>query len=552
MTEILFKIPNSKFNKICYNKIMNKKTSFNQESSLNDYKNYNPSFQLKNLNKQNFNQSLFVQNQNSTKKKKFFSPNFAPKKEEKSQKNLWWILSLLVFFIGIIALFGFFFLKVSSTFGKISDKPVSSESVIKSIISTIQENNDVENLKGFKEDRINILLLGMAGEKVKTGGYLTDTIMLASIDTKSLKVSLLSIPRDLLVRQNDYYTKINAVYQIGLQKDEKADLIMETIEKITGQKIHYYLTMDFEGFTKIVDSLDGINVDVKEDILDKQYPGPNYSYEIFKLEKGLQTLDGATALKYARTRHDDLQGDFGRAKRQQQTLQAMRNKIFSLETFLNPFKINEMLNTLGNHIHTNISTEEIGSFVELAKKIDSQNVSSVVIDAWQPNSLLKSTRFNSIAGLVTRTGNYSEIKELAENIFDVNLMKERKAKIEAENVDILLVNTTENDLLLARVLAFLRELGLKNVKTMNLKNVEQEKTMVVDFTESRYPFSLDEIIKKVPAEKSEKIDEVVKEKIEKNEKSIIIVLGSDIIKNYTYDEISKEESESDLKEEKQD
>jgi hypothetical protein len=165
---------------------------------------------------------------------------------------------------------------------------------------------------------------------------------------------------------------------------------------------------------------------------------------------------------------------------------------------------------------------------------------------------LKSTRLNLIAGLVTLTGNYSEVKELAENIFDVNLMKERKTKIEAENVDILLVNTTGSDLLINRVLAFLRELGLKNVKTMNLKNVEQEKTMVVDFTESRYPFSLDEIIKKVPAEKSEEIDEVIKEKIEKNEKSIIIVLGSDIIKNYTYDEISKEESESNLKEEKQD
>lgn len=536
---------------------MKSKSRFNLEDYERCVQSFEQStFQLnnqKNFSFQDQNQQFFSIEQIVTKKKKVSSPNFALKvatqENNKKSGNFWWIFSLIIFFTGAFSMFGFFFLKVNSTFGKISDKPVSNEAVINAIVDTIKnEDNSSEKLDGFKEGRINILLLGMAGEN-KPGQYLTDTIMIASVDTENFKVSLLSLPRDFLIKQNgNYYVKINSLYQSGLRKEEGAKVIIENIEKITQQKIHYYLTLDFEGFIKMIDTLDGVNVDVPRDIKDTRYPGPNYSYETFEIKKGLQSLDGETALKYARTRHDDVESDFGRAKRQQQILQAVRNKAFSLEIFLNPLKINEMLENLGEHVHTNISVEEIGALVDLAKKIDSQNVSTVVVDAWKDDSLLKSARFYSetqaISGLVTRTGNYSEIQDLAENIFDINLLKERKVEIEKEDAEILLVNATENSLLTTRVKIFLKELGMKNVETISVKNFEQKKTMVIDFTESGYPFSLDEIIKKIPAEKVEEIDEDLEEKIEKNEKSIIIILGDDVVGNYTYDEIEKDELEN--------
>lgn len=454
---------------------------------------------------------------------------------------------LIVLILSSVTLATFYFFKTTSTINKISDaKNVSNESVVKSIVNSLKKEGDITTLKGYDEGRINILLLGVAGD-YRPGKYLTDTIMLASINTEDFKVGLFSLPRDLLIKQDGYYVKINSIYQEGLLNEEGADSIIETVEKITDQEIHYYLTMDFQGFIQIVNTLDGINVDVKKDINDTRYPGPNYSYETFAIEKGLQTLDGEVALKYARTRHDDIEGDFGRAKRQQQILQAIRNKAFSLQTFLNPFKINELLNTLGDHVHTNISTEEISAFVELSKKADTQNISNVVIDAWQEDSVLRSARlyFNSgsMSGLVTRSGNYHEIKELAENIFDINYAKERKTKIEQEEVTITLINTTEDQVVLSRVKTFLKTLGLKNVEVLNVYNNEQETTVVIDYSDSANPFSLDEVIKKIPAKKVDEIPEDISNQIIEIDNDFVIILGNDIIKSYGYDEISKDELE---------
>lgn len=534
--------------------------------TLQDYEKNNQTFNaqhhkmLKNLtsSQSQNNASNSTKKETSTKTPEEFKPqtlNSQIKKTAKKSGKVF-IYIVIFFIIATLILAGFYFFKTKSTMNKMSDNnTASTESVIKSIVSSIKQDGNIETLEGFDENRINILLLGVAGD-YRPGKYLTDTIMIASIDTQNFKVGLFSLPRDLLIKKDGYYVKINSLYQESLQEDKNADLIIETIEEITGQKIHYYLTMDFQGFIQIIDTLEGINVDVKKDIKDTRYPGPNYSYETFEIEKGLQTLDGETALKYARTRHDDVEGDFGRAKRQQQILQAVRNKAFSLQTFLNPFKINELLNTLGDHVHTNISTEEISAFVELSKKVDTQNINNVVVDAWQEDSVLRSARmyFNSgsMSGLVTRSGNYHEIKELAENIFDINYMKERKVKIEEENVEIILVNTTEDQIILSRVKSFLKTLGLKNVEVLNVYNNEQENTTVIDYTNATNPFSLDEVIKKIPAKKVDEIPENISSvktsiyrvsNIENMDGDFVIILGSDIIKSYGYDEISKDELE---------
>ncbi|MCK4635886.1 MAG: LCP family protein [Candidatus Moranbacteria bacterium] len=521
-------------------KNLRKKTK--QQTATQDYKKHNQTF--------NAQHHQLLQNLNAKPINK--SPNFQPQTLNHSVKKVtkksgkFILISSVIFFIGIIFLIGFYFFKTKSTLAKISGNNVSTESVVKSIVNSIKNDNSIETLDGFDEGKINILLLGVAGDE-KPGKYLTDTIMIASIDTKNFTVGLLSLPRDLLIKQDRYFVKINILYQSGLKNEKDADLIIETVEKITDQEIHYYLTLDFAGFTQMIDTLDGINVDVKKDIKDTRYPGPNYSYETFEIEKGLQNLDGKTALKYARTRHTDIEGDFGRAKRQQQILQAVRNKSFSLETFLNPFKINELLNTLGDHVHTNISGEEIGAFIELSKKVDTQNISNVVVDAWKTDSILRSTRlyFNghSMSGLITRTGNYSEIKELAENIFDIDYIKERKDKIKEENVEIILINTTEDKIVLSRVKSFLKELGLKNIETVSIYNDEQKITTVIDYSNGNNPFSLDEIIKKIPAEKVDEIPDGLYNEIGNIDGDFVIVLGSDIIKGYGYDEISQNELE---------
>lgn len=410
-------------------------------------------------------------------------------------------------------------------------------------IANIANPHSYRSLNGFDDGRINILLLGRANTQ-KSGKDLTDTIIVASINTKSYTIGLLSIPRDLLIHTDSSYVKINSLYQTGLRTDVGAKYIIDAVEDITAQKIHYYVVMDFEGFTKIIDILDGINIDVPHHIRDESYPGPGYSYETFEVYPGLQKFDGETALKYARTRHD-IEGDFGRAKRQQQIMQAAKNKAFSLGTIVNPKKIAEIFDALGDHLHTNISPNEIEPFIALIKKLDTQNITTVVVDAWQPGSLLISTRqFGSgggISGLTPRTGNYKEIRERADLIFDLQKIAQREKDIDNEEPTIALINTTADTNLTGRVSALLQKIGFQKITVFSdpkiKKIVPQETTTVIDRTSGAKPFSLDELIKKVPATKGDAT-------LDKNiTADFAIILGNDILDTYTYTEISRDELE---------
>jgi LCP family protein required for cell wall assembly len=301
-------------------------------------------------------------------------------------------------------------------------------------------------LKQTDENRINILLLGRAGEHYP-GKNLTDTIMLASINTKTHQVALLSFPRDLYtpIGQGDSYTKINAIYQIGLNTQEGVSLLRDTIEQISGEPVHYSLIVDFDGFEKIIDALGGVSVDVPRDFLDTRYPGKNYSYETFEIKKGWRKLDGATALKYVRERHADPEGDFGRAKRQQQVMQAVRDKAFSTGTFLNIFTLSRLLDALGESIKTDITPDEMESFLSLLRTLDTKNITTVVIDAWKKESLLRVSHIPTPSGnafvLLPRTGNWKEIQGLAHNIFSLEDIKQEREQVVSEQASLLIFSS---------------------------------------------------------------------------------------------------------------
>ena len=294
-----------------------------------------------------------------------------------------------------------------------------------------------DGLKGEKDGRINILLVGMGGEGHK-GKDLTDTIMIVSINPKTYQIAMLSIPRDLFVKVEDknYSTKINAVYahETRNEKNSEGDAMNslgQVIRDVTGQKIHYYIALDFDGFKDVINELGGIDVDVKDDIYDSRYPGPNFSYQTFQIEKGFQHLDAETALKYSRVRHIK-GGDFGRAERQQQVLIAAKKKALSLKFLANPLKVNSTINVLGKHLKTNIQLSEIPSFLHLAKNVNVYQATTKVLDAWSKDPLLGSTHV-PMGGvmayvLIPRARNYSEVHDLAENIFDLGKIKKEKKK----------------------------------------------------------------------------------------------------------------------------
>jgi LCP family protein required for cell wall assembly len=162
----------------------------------------------------------------------------------------------------------------------------------------------------------------------------TDTIMIGKVDLRVPRVSLLSIPRDLLVDIPGYgKDRINAAYVYGeLYKEPGGGigLLERTIEQSFGIRVDHFGLVDFQCFRTAVDSVGGVTLNVPRPIVDSHYPTEDYGTKLIQFEPGIQRMDGERALEYARTRYSD--SDFQRIQRQQLIIAAMRDQILQLRT----------------------------------------------------------------------------------------------------------------------------------------------------------------------------------------------------------------------------
>jgi len=219
-----------------------------------------------------------------------------------------------------------------------------------------------DDLKKDAYGHTNFLILG-TGNKNHEGADLTDTIMVASLDEEDKLVTIVSVPRDFFIKDTTVGNqKINQIYYTAKKKygnsSQGIDAMKQEIEKFTGIPIHYWIKIDFDGFKDLVDAIGGIDVVVKKPIVDPFYPrGETKGYETFSISAGPQHLDGETALKYARSRKTT--SDFDRAERQQDVINAIKEKAIKTETLLSQEKISKILDTLKQNIETNISVKEL-------------------------------------------------------------------------------------------------------------------------------------------------------------------------------------------------
>lgn len=292
---------------------------------------------------------------------------------------------------------------------------------------------DPTKLKGEGDGRINILLLGIGGEQ-HSGGTLTDTIMVASIDPVHKSVAMLSIPRDLYVKIPSYgYSKINAAGSYG-----GAELSKEVVSGILDLPIHYYVQADFDGFRKAVDAVGGVPVSNKTTLYDPEYPCDNGKrYCKFSLPAGEYVLDGTTALKYARCRHGVCGSDFGRAARQQEILVGLRDRALTASTLSNPLKIAGLIDSVGDHVRTDLQLNEAQKLASLMKDIDTENAVTKVLTDEADGLLVSGAGKFAGAGftLIPRAGafDYSEIQELTHSIFVDGYLKQEAAMVEVHN-----------------------------------------------------------------------------------------------------------------------
>lgn len=191
---------------------------------------------------------------------------------------------------------------------------------------------------------VNIVLLGKGGG-AHDGPNLTDSINIASINLQTKNIILMSLPRDIW--SEPLKEKINAAYAIGEAKDPgKGGLILAKAEVggVIGQTIHYAAVIDFEKFEELINFFGGVDIHVEKSFTDNQFPIPGREndtcggdtdykcrYESLSFQKGMQHMDGETALNFVRSRHgnNDEGSDFARGKRQQKVISAVMAKKFT-------------------------------------------------------------------------------------------------------------------------------------------------------------------------------------------------------------------------------
>lgn len=215
--------------------------------------------------------------------------------------------------------------------------------------------------KAERGKQINILFMGIDARKMETNSR-SDTMILASIDTKANKIAMVWIPRDTRVEvKRNYYDKINSVNY--LQGPEAACKVVGDLLDI---RVDHYVVTNFAGFAKIIDILGGVTLDVETDMSHKD-PDPQLR---INLSRGVQKLSGQDALGYVRYRGGPT-ADIGRTGRQQKFIKALADEMLQGKTIL---KLPELLPELAKNIHTNIPLSDMMAMAKLAKDFDSLEI----------------------------------------------------------------------------------------------------------------------------------------------------------------------------------
>ncbi|MFC7394697.1 LCP family protein [Scopulibacillus cellulosilyticus] len=198
---------------------------------------------------------------------------------------------------------------------------------------------------------ISILLMGV-DERPNDRGR-SDTLIYMTLNPKTNKMEMISIPRDTRteIAGRGTIDKINAAYAYGGTK-----MAMDTVKNFLDVPVDYYVKMNMEGLSKLVDAVGGVTVYNDISWHDEGYYKKGYYYQ-----KGNIELNGPKALGYVRMRHLDPRGDFGRNERQRQVIMAIVNKAASISSVS---RYDDILDAIQGNVKTNLTFDEMKSIAE--------------------------------------------------------------------------------------------------------------------------------------------------------------------------------------------
>ena len=310
-----------------------------------------------------------------------------PKKSpDRIKRGLWAAFLISAIITAVLAIKG-----ATKNTASPQENPLSTIPITENLQPSLPDDQLLQGTSdrpGFKELNLDqpvyFLLTGLDKREWEgdTGPGLTDTIIIGFLDAQKQTAGLISIPRDTWVEVPGYSPyKINQVFSVGESTGYPGGgpaLLMKTAGNLLGKPIDYYVQVDFKAFVVLVDSVDGVEVDVQDMILVD--PDPSVKGDMKRLLPGKHILPGDMALGYARTRAT-AEGDFGRTKRQQQILVGLQRKIFSYEILpvLIP-KIPALYRELFTHVETNLTLPQIVNLAWTVKDINPQKLQTRVIN----------------------------------------------------------------------------------------------------------------------------------------------------------------------------
>ncbi|CAM2862273.1 LCP family protein [Fructilactobacillus fructivorans] len=253
----------------------------------------------------------------------------------------------------------------------------------------IKKTRDTDALLNHRKP-VSILLLGTdTGALDRNYKGRTDTIMVATLNPETKKMTLTSIPRDTAVNipgyPQDSPSKINAAYTYG-----SAGTAIKTVEKLLNVPIDFYALINMGGLKEIVDQVGGVTIT----------PTLSFSYEGYTFKKGQPTkMDGKEALSYSQMRYDDPAGDYGRTMRQRQILQAIAGKGASVSQLMN----NDFISSIAKSSQTDLSSSDLtklaagyrehGDFVDNHLQGENQMIANSAMQVPTESQLQQTTNF---------------------------------------------------------------------------------------------------------------------------------------------------------------
>lgn len=259
----------------------------------------------------------------------------------------------------------------------------------KKVITSYDIDGTAQNiLIAGNDDRSNMTLKQIRELKVgRDGGSLnTDTMMIIHVPADGSKATIISLPRDSYVKIPGYgMNRLNAAYADGYtnssgdtnaKRAAGANLLIQTVENLTGLNIDHFVLVSLMGFVTISDAIGGVPINLCSNVNDtvayNRAEGSDGGSG-FKMSKGHHVIKGVTALEFVRQRHNLPNGDIDRTARQRYFLTAAFRKVASAGTLLNPGRLSNLINAVNKSVWVDSGL----NMLDLAKQMSNLSANNI-------------------------------------------------------------------------------------------------------------------------------------------------------------------------------